>query len=75
MQNTISRPSKMGAMVNRSKTTAKQYAVMILRDDYHYTFRAIGERMGVSESVAFRLYEKGINNAKTDKNLFELFWV
>ena len=48
---------------------------MILRDDYHYTFRAIGERMGVSESVAFRLYEKGINNEKTYKNLFELFWV
>ncbi len=64
----------MGAMVNRSKTTAKQYAVMILRDDYHYTFRAIGERMGVSESVAFRLYEKGINNEKTYKNNFDILF-
>lgn len=62
-------------MVNRNKTTAKQYAVMVLRDDYHYTFRNIAERMGVSESVAFRLYEKGIKNEKTHKNLFELFWV
>ena len=62
-------------MVNRNKTTAKQYAVMVLRDDYHYTFRSIGERMGVSESVAFRLYEKGIKNEKNQKNLFELFWV
>ena len=62
-------------MVNRNKTTAKQYAVMVLRDDYHYTFRNIGGRMGVSESVAFRLYEKGIKNEKTHKNLFELFWV
>lgn len=62
-------------MVNRNKTTAKQYAVMVLRDDYHYTFRSIGERMGVSESVAFRLYEKGIKNEKTHKNLFELFWL
>lgn len=62
-------------MVNRNKTTAKQYAVMVLRDDYHYTFRNIAEIMGVSESVAFRLYEKGIKNEKTHKNLFELFWV
>lgn len=62
-------------MVNRNKTTAKQYAVMVLRDDYHYTFRSIAERMGVSESVAFRLYEKGIKNEKTHRNIFELFWV
>lgn len=65
----------MGAMAHRSKTTAKQYAVMILRDDYHYTFRSIAERMAVSESVAFRLYEKGIENEKTHGYLFKLFWV
>jgi len=61
-------------MVNRNKTTAKQYAVMVLRDDYHYTFRSIAERMGISESVAFRLYEKGIKNEKTHKNKFVILF-
>ena len=62
-------------MVNRNKTTAKQYAVMVLRDDYHYTFRNIAERMGVSESVAFRLYKRGIENETLHKNIFQVFWV
>lgn len=48
---------------------------MVLRDDYHYTFRSIGERMGVSESVAFRLYKRGIENETLHKNIFQVFWV
>lgn len=62
-------------MATSGKTTPRQYAVMILRDDFHYTFRAIGERIGITEASAFRLYEKGIRNEKTHKNVFELFWV
>lgn len=62
-------------MATSNQITPKQYAVMILRDDYQLTFREIAERMEINPTTAYRIYKRGITNEKAHGNIFELLWL
>ena len=75
MQTTISRPSKMGAVVKRREILAKKYAIMILREDMGKTWEQVGITMGMSPRVCNELYLKAIKDEATHKNLFNILWL
>ena len=63
----------MDRMATSNKITPKQYAVMILRDDYQLTFREIAERMEINPTSAFRLYDRAKQNETISKDIFQVF--
>ncbi len=65
----------MGRMVKRRQILAKQYAIMILRDDMGKTWEQIGEIMEMCGSWCRTLYNRTIEDEAVDKNLFETLWV
>lgn len=75
MQTTISRPSKVGAVVTRRQKLAKQYAIAILREDMGMTWAEVGKRMGMNPRVCNTLYLQATNDETLDKDLFRLLWV
>jgi hypothetical protein len=75
MQTTISRPSKMGAVVTRRQKLAKQYAIAILREDMGMTWAEVGKRMGMNPRVCNTLYLQATNDEATHENLFNILWV
>jgi hypothetical protein len=75
MQTTISRPSKMGAVVRRSQILAKKYAIMILREDMGKTWEQVGISMGMSPRVCNELYLNAIKDETLDKDLFRPLWI
>jgi len=75
MQTTISRPSKMGAVVKRREILAKKYAIMILREDMGKTWEQVGISMSMSPRVCNELYLKAIKDEATHKNLFNILWL
>jgi phage terminase small subunit len=75
MQTEISRPSKMGAVVTRRQKLAKQYAIIILREDMAMTWEKVGKAMGMNPRVCNELYLKAIKDETLDKDLFRLLWV
>jgi hypothetical protein len=75
MQTTISRPSKMGAVVTRRQKLAKQYAIMILREDMGKTWEQVGISMGMNPRVCNELYLNAIKDETLDKDLFRPLWV
>ena len=38
--------------------TARQYAIILLKEDFNYSIREIAERMGMSESGVFYVLNK-----------------
>lgn len=75
MQTTISRPSKVGAVVTRRQKLAKQYAIAILREDMGMTWAEIGKRMDMNPRVCNTLYLQATNDEATHENLFNILWV
>ena len=75
MQTTISRPSKMGAVVRRREILAKKYAIMILREDMGKTWDEVGKAMGMNPRVCNELYLKAIKDETTHKDLFNILWL
>lgn len=75
MQTEISRPSKMGAVVKRREILAKQYAVMILREDMGKTWDEVGISMGMCGSWCKVLYDRTIEDETLDKDLFRPLWL
>jgi hypothetical protein len=75
MQTEISRPSKMGAVVTRRQKLAKQYAIIILREDMGKTWEQVGISMGISPRVCNELYLQATRNEAVDKDIFRLLWV
>jgi hypothetical protein len=75
MQTTISRPSKMGAVVKRREILAKKYAIMILREDMGKTWEQVGISMGISPRVCNELYLQAIKDEAVSENLFHTLWV
>jgi hypothetical protein len=75
MQTTISRPSKMGAVVRRSQILAKKYAIMILREDMGKTWEQVGISMGMGPRVCNELYLNAIKDEATHKDIFRLLWL
>ena len=75
MQTEISRPSKMGAVVTRREILAKQYAVMILRQDMGKTWDEVGISMGMCGSYCKVLYDRTIEDETLDKDLFRPLWL
>jgi hypothetical protein len=75
MQTEISRPSKMGAVVTRRQKLAKQYAIIILREDMGKTWEQVGISMGISPRVCNELYLKAIKDETTHKDLFNILWL
>jgi hypothetical protein len=75
MQTTISRPSKMGEVVTRRQKLAKQYAIIILREDFGYTWECVGKEMGMNPRVCNELYLQAIRDEATHKNIFNILWL
>jgi hypothetical protein len=75
MQTTISRPSKMGGVVTRRQKLAKQYAIIILREDMGKTWEQVGISMGMNPRVCNELYLKAIKDEAVSENLFHTLWV
>jgi hypothetical protein len=75
MQTEISRPSKMGAVVTRRQKLAKQYAIMILREDMGLTWGKVGKAMEMNPRVCNELYLKAIKDETLDKDLFRPLWL
>tara|TARA_R110000772_G_scaffold221444_1_gene331853 strand:+ start:1138 stop:1365 length:228 start_codon:yes stop_codon:yes gene_type:complete len=75
MPTTISRPSKMGAVVTRRQKLAKQYAIAILREDMGMTWEKVGKAMDMNPRVCNELYLKAIKDETLDKDLFRPLWV
>jgi hypothetical protein len=75
MQTTISRPSKVGAVVTRRQKLAKQYAIAILREDMGMTWAEVGKRMDMNPRVCNTLYLQATNDEATHENLFNILWV
>jgi hypothetical protein len=75
MQTEISRPSKMGAVVTRRQKLAKQYAIIILREDMGKTWEQVGISMGISPRVCNELYLQAIKDEAVSENLFHTLWV
>ena len=65
----------MGAVVNRNKISHQQYAILILREDYKFTFDEIGKKLTLSPSWCHRLYENALANEKTYGKVYDLFWI
>lgn len=65
----------MGGVVTRRQKLAKQYAIIILREDFGYTWKSVGEEMGMNPRVCNELYLQAIRDEATHKNLFNLLWV
>ncbi len=40
------------------KCTARQYAMLIMRDDLHYSYQKCGIKLGISRYAAFQLYKR-----------------
>ena len=62
-------------MATSNQITPKQYAVMILRDDYNFTWQEIANKLDINPTTAYRIYKRGITNEKAHGNIFELLWV
>lgn len=75
MQTEISRPNKMGAVVTRRQKLAKQYAIIILREDMGKTWEQVGISMGMNPRVCNELYLKAIKDEATHKDIFRLLWL
>jgi hypothetical protein len=75
MQTTISRPSKMGAVVTRRQKLAKQYAIAILREDMGKTWEQVGRSMGMNPRVCNELYLQAIRDEAVSENLFHILWI
>jgi len=75
MQTEISRPSKVGAVVTRRQKLAKQYAIIILREDMGMTWAEVGKRMDMNPRVCNTLYLQATNDEATHENLFNILWV
>ena len=65
----------MGGVVTRRQKLAKQYAIIILREDFGYTWKSVGEEMEMNPRVCNELYLQAIRDEATHKNLFNLLWV
>ncbi len=65
----------MGAVVTRRQKLAKQYAIIILREDMAMTWEKVGKAMGMNPRVCNELYLKAIKDETLDKDLFRLLWV
>ena len=75
MQTEISRPSKMGGVVTRRQKLAKQYAIIILREDMGKTWEQVGISMGMNPRVCNELYLQAIRDEATHKDLFNILWL
>jgi hypothetical protein len=75
MQTTIQRPSKMERVVTRRQKLAKQYAIMILREDMGMTWEKVGKAMEMNPRVCNELYLKAIKDETLDKDLFRPLWI
>lgn len=75
MQTTISRPSKVGAVVTRRQKLAKQYAIIILREDMGLTWDKVGKAMDMNPRVCNELYLQAIKDEAVSENLFHTLWV
>jgi hypothetical protein len=40
------------------KCTARQYAMLIMREDLHYSYQKCGIKLGISRYAAFQLYKR-----------------
>jgi DNA-binding CsgD family transcriptional regulator len=38
--------------------TARQYAMLIMREDLHYSYQKCGIKLGISRYAAFQLYKR-----------------
>jgi len=65
----------MGTVVTRRQKLAKQYAIMILREDMGKTWEKVGKAMDMNPRVCNELYLKAIKDETLDKDLFRLLWL
>lgn len=65
----------MGRVVTRRQKLAKQYAIMILREDMGMTWENVGKAMGMNPRVCNELYLKAIKDETTHKDLFRPLWI
>lgn len=65
----------MGAVVTRRQKLAKQYAIIILREDMGKTWEQVGISMGMNPRVCNELYLKAIKDEATHKDIFRLLWL
>ena len=62
-------------MATSNKITPKQYAAMILREDFDMTFEQIGKRLDIHRATAYLLYIRGKRNETISKDIFQVFRV
>ena len=65
----------MGGVVTRRQKLAKQYAIIILREDMGKTWEQVGISMGMNPRVCNELYLNAIKDETLDKDLFRPLWV
>lgn len=65
----------MGAVVTRRQKLAKQYAIIILREDMGMTWEKVGKAMEMNPRVCNELYLKAIKDETTHKDLFNILWL
>ena len=65
----------MGTVVTRRQKLAKQYAIIILREDMGKTWEQVGISMGMNPRVCNELYLKAIKDETLDKDIFRLLWL
>lgn len=65
----------MGEVVTRRQKLAKQYAIIILREDFGYTWEWVGKEMGMNPRVCNELYLQAIRDEATHKNIFNILWL
>lgn len=65
----------MGRVVTRRQKLAKQYAIIILREDFGYTWESVGKKMEMNPRVCNELYLQAIKDEATHKNIFNSLWV
>ena len=65
----------MGAVVTRRQKLAKQYAIIILREDMGKTWEQVGISMGMNPRVCNELYLQAIRDEAVSENLFHILWI
>ena len=65
----------MGGVVTRRQKLAKQYAIIILREDMGKTWEQVGISMGMNPRVCNELYLQAIRDEATHKDLFNILWL
>ena len=48
-------------VLNTNNRTARQYAMLIMREDLHYSYEKCGIKLGISRYAAFQLYKRAKN--------------